>query len=194
MERDGLSTIGQLRGLAEDELMKRYGVIGQRLYRLSRGQDARAVHPHQPAKSISSETTLDQDLYRYGDLEQVLWRQVESVSRSLKSKKLAGRTITLKLKPSRLKTVTRSATISAPTQMAHLIFERAAEMLKKEAAGLPYRLVGVGMSQLIPAGQVADEDLFERSKSAKSEAERAIDTLQKRFGDQAIKKGRSLKG
>ncbi|MEE8370889.1 MAG: DNA polymerase IV, partial [Sphingomonadales bacterium] len=107
LERDGLLTIGQLRGLVEDELIKRYGVIGQRLYRLSRGQDARSVHPHQPAKSISSETTLDQDLYRYEDLERVLWRQVESVSRSLKSKKLAGRTITLKLKPSRLKTVTR---------------------------------------------------------------------------------------
>ena len=194
LESHGLHTIGQLRALEEADLTARYGKIGARLYHLARAEDTRAVTTEHPAKSVSSERTLERDLYRYADLEGVLWDQVEAVSRALKSKGLAGRTITLKLKPDRHRTLTRSTSLGVPTQMSHVIFEHSKVLLKREATGRPYRLVGVGLSKLEAATGVLEEDLLDPAAGRKSVAERAVDKLRSRFGPDSIKKGRSLKG
>ncbi|TGW06427.1 DNA polymerase IV, partial [Mesorhizobium sp. M2D.F.Ca.ET.145.01.1.1] len=57
LEQDGIRTIGQLQKMERSDLMRRYGVMGERLYRLSRGEDVRRVDPDQDAKSVSAETT-----------------------------------------------------------------------------------------------------------------------------------------
>jgi DNA polymerase-4 len=194
LERHGLHKIGQLRAFEKAELMARYGKIGARLYHLARAEDTRAVTTERPAKSVSSERTLEHDLYRYDDLEAVLWAQTEAVSKALKSKGLAGRTITLKLKPNRHRTLTRAITLGSPTQMSHVVFEHAKALLKREVTGRPYRLLGVGLSKLEAATGALEEDLLDPAAGRKSEAERAIDTLQSRFGPDAVKKGRSLRG
>ena len=78
--------------------------------------------------------------------------------------------------------------------MAHVIFEHGKALLKREATGRPYRLLGVGLSKLEAATGALEEDLLDPSAGRKSEAERALDSLQSRFGPEAIKKGRSLNG
>ena len=194
LERHGLHTIGQLRAFEKADLVARYGKIGSRLYHLARAEDPRPVSSDRKPKSVSSERTLERDLYRYADLESVLWDQVEAVSRALKSKGLAGRTITLKLKPDRHRTLTRATTLAAPTQMSHVIFEHAKALLKRQATGRPYRLVGVALSKLEAATGVLEVDLLDPASGRKSVAERTLDKLQSRFGADSIKKGRSLKG
>ena len=78
--------------------MRRYGVMGERLYHLSRGQDDRAVHLEHEAKSISAETTFNEDYASAADLVPVLRGLSEKVSERLKAADIAGRTVVLKLK------------------------------------------------------------------------------------------------
>ena len=72
LERDGIRMIGQLQKLERNELMRRYGTMGDRLFHLSRGMDQRGVHAEQEAKSVSAETTFDTDLASPADLVPIL--------------------------------------------------------------------------------------------------------------------------
>ncbi len=72
LESDGIRTISQLQTMEENALMKAYGTMGQRLYRLSRGLDSRKVEPDHDMKSVSAETTFNSDLSEAGDLVPVL--------------------------------------------------------------------------------------------------------------------------
>src|SRR5690606_13715610 len=62
LARDGVKTIGQLQQMERNDLIRRYGVMGDRLFRLSRGEDPRRVEPGSEAKSVSSETTFNTDI------------------------------------------------------------------------------------------------------------------------------------
>ena len=72
LERDGVRTIGQLQRMERADLMRRYGVMGDRLYALSRGEDTRTVQPDQDAKNVSAETTFNVDISARDDLAPVL--------------------------------------------------------------------------------------------------------------------------
>ena len=192
LARDGLTTIGQLQTVPEAELARRYGELGQRLSRLSRGVDARAVDPETGRKSVSSETTFDTDISDPERLERILWRRAEAVSASLKKEGIGGRTVTLKLKTARFAVRTRSRTLSHPTQMADAIHATARHLLLGEAVGERFRLLGVGVSDLASADvcdpfDLADPDLMRRKK-----IENVVDDLRERFGGDAIAKGRTL--
>jgi len=94
----GFRTIADLQRADENELMKQFGTEGRRLWRLARGIDDRQVVPDRGAKTISSETTFENDIRDFGTLERLLWKLSEKVSARLKNGELAGSTITLKLK------------------------------------------------------------------------------------------------
>ena len=84
LERDGIRLIGQLQTMEETDLMRRYGVMGKRLYHLSRGEDDREVHLNDGAKSVSSETTFFDDISRHDDLVPILRRLSEQVAARLR--------------------------------------------------------------------------------------------------------------
>ncbi|WP_020401245.1 DNA polymerase IV [Kordiimonas gwangyangensis] len=194
LARDGLSEIRQLQAMDEGTLVRRYGETGLRLYRLARGIDSRKVSPEQTVKSVSSERTLDRDLVTYDELEAKLWRLSENVSTDLKGKSLAGLTVTLKLKTSMHRTITRSRTLDAPTQLAGPIFEVGQQLLRPLADGTPYRLIGIGMSHFRPLTEADQPDLIEPTRTKRNKAEQAMDSLKGRFGNSAIMKGRSIDG
>ncbi|MFC4349825.1 DNA polymerase IV [Kordiimonas lipolytica] len=191
LEKDGLTQISQLQEMEESTLMRRYGETGQRLYRLSRGIDNRRVSPVSETKSVSSERTLDKDLADYDALEEKLWPLCEAVSADLKRKDLAGITITLKLKTSMHRIITRSRTISGATQLAGTIFEIGQQLLKPLADGTPYRLIGIGVSHFRPLAEADQPDLIEPARTKRQTAEKAMDALRGKFGTAAIMKGRS---
>ena len=91
LDRDGITLIGELARLDEAELVARYGKIGRRLYQCARSEDNRPVNPEREVKSISSETTLDEDLSDLDKLRPILWQLVETVARRMKKADLAGR-------------------------------------------------------------------------------------------------------
>jgi DNA polymerase-4 len=187
--RDGIRTIGDLQNLGETELMRRYGNEGRRLARLAHGIDQRAVSPERETKSVSSETTFERDLALFRPLEQCLWQQCEEVSRRLKTKELAGSTVTLKLKTADFRLRTRARSLESPTQLAARLFEAARPLLQREADGTRYRLLGVGVSSLVAADQADPADLVDGRGRRTAAAEQAMDRLRTRFGAAAVIKG-----
>jgi DNA polymerase-4 len=184
--RDGVRIIGDVQQLGEREMTLRYGAEGARLARLSLGVDDRAVRPDRETKSISAETTFDQDIGEYRPLEVRLWQLCQRVSSRLKHKALAGSGVTLKLKSADFRTRTRAQMLAHPTQLGTRIFASARELLAAEIDGTRYRLIGVGVSRLSAANDADLSDFLDR-RSAK--AEEAIDRLRARFGDLAVING-----
>ena len=127
---------------SEIELARRYGEEGRRLARLARGINSRKVDPERETKSVSSETTFDEDISQFQRLERILWGETETVSARLKQKDLAGATVTLKLKTADFKIRTRALSFGARTQLALKIFAAARELLLREIDGTKFRLLG----------------------------------------------------
>jgi DNA polymerase IV len=186
LARDGFSRIADLQRASEGELARRYGEEGRRLARLARGIDTRAVSPDRETKSVSAETTFEHDIAEFGALERILWGQTEEVSARLKAKALAGSTVTLKLKAADFRIRTRARSLPSPTQLAGKIFAVAKDLLRREADGTRFRLLGVGVSTLGDAGAADPDDLVD-GRSAK--AERAVDRVRARFGEDAVVRG-----
>jgi DNA polymerase-4 len=144
-------------------------------------------------RSISTETTLEKDLADRETLGTVLWSLSEKVSARAKASAMGGNVVQLKLKTSTFRIITRRMTLERPTQLAHRIYETGAALLSEEATGTHYRLIGIGLSDLVPETQCDEADLIDTSGTRKGAAERAMDKVREKFGAAAIKKGRSLK-
>jgi DNA polymerase-4 len=193
LARDGITRIAQLQKMEENDLMARYGSMGRRLWRLARGEDFRHVEPSHEAKSISAETTFMRDISSAAELDRILWPLCEKVSRRAKVANVSGSTVVLKLKTADFKTRTRNQTLPDPTQLAEVIYRIASPMLAREAKGTSFRLLGVGISGLSD-GDIADPpDLLDPDASRRAAAERAMDRLREKFGEQSIGKGRGLR-
>jgi len=186
LARDGFHRIADLQKTSEVELMRRYGEEGRRLARLARGLDERKVTADRETKSVSSETTFERDISDFRSLERILWSLTEEVSARLKAKVLAGSTVTLKLKTADFRIRTRACSFNSPTQLANRIFTAGKELLRREADGTQFRLLGIGLSALVSADQADSADLID-GRSA--EAEHAVDRLRARFGDDAVVRG-----
>lgn len=189
LQADGIRTIGQLQGMEESALMKAYGTMGQRLYRLSRGMDVRRVEPDSEMKSVSSETTFNTDLAAAEDLVPILRSLSEKVSRRLKAGGIAGRTVVLKLKTRDFKIRTRNRQLADPTQLADRIFRTGLQLLEKELDGTKFRLIGIGISDVSDAEKADPPDLVDAQATKRAVAESAIDRLRSKFGNKAVETG-----
>jgi DNA polymerase-4 len=192
LQSDGYATVGDLADAEPKRLADRYGAHGLRLSQLAHGCDARAVNPHEGRKSLSAETTFNVDLAGVAELEDVLWPLCEKVARHARAEAIGGRVVTLKLRATDFRIVTRRRTLPFATQTARTLFAAAREMLAIEARGKPWRLIGVGISEIV-AAESAPGELFDDGESRALSGEKAIDTLRGRFGAEAIIMGRSLK-
>ena len=190
LERDNIRTIADLRRKSQASLSRDYGAMGTRLFRLARAQDGRAVSPSSKAKSISSETTFERDLADINDLLPILREQAQRVSARLKKSGLAGQTLTLKLKTARFQTRTRSKTLSQPIQLAQRIFQESRALLEKETArNTPFRLLGLGVSNLRPDESADRGDLLDSESASMRTLERAMDDVTQKYGCKAIELG-----
>ena len=191
-KRDGYFTVGDLAAAPESDLARRYGVEGLRLSRLSRGIDEREVTPEREAKSVSAETTFDRDLSAFRPLERRLWPLAEKVSARLKASGLAGGTVTLKLKSDEFKIRTRARGLSDPTQLAEKIFAAGRELLARETDGTRFRLIGIGVSDIVEADKADPGDLLDQAGRRKALADRAVDRVREKFGRAAVVRGLAL--
>ncbi len=194
LARDGIRTIADVRARDRKWLGDRYGSMGDHIWRLAHGQDARRVSARAGAKSISNETTFFEDTNDPDLLDGHLWRLADKVSARAKAKDLAGRTVTLKLKRANHRGLTRSVTLPEPTQLAGTIHATASPLLRNALGEGPFRLIGVGLSD-ITSGDQADlsPDLLDPAAAKRTAAERAADAIRGKFGDGAIVKGRALR-
>jgi DNA polymerase-4 len=188
---DGFTKIRHLRRVEERELAARYGEMGLRLHHLAWAKDDRPVDIRGERKTISAETTFNQDLAKREDLEAALWRLAVRVTDRAKSSGLSGSVVALKLKSADFKIRTRRRTLHAPTQLADAVFKAARALLEPEADGTRYRLIGVGLSGIRMAGP-EEADLLDPGAPRREAAERAVDKARARFGAKAVGKGRDL--
>jgi DNA polymerase IV len=189
---DGIALIGQLRGLDEGELVRRYGKMGARLARLSRGDDTRHVEPVSHTKSISAETTFAQDENDADALARTLRPLCEEVSARLKTSGLAAGTVTLKLKTADFRIRTRSRKLADPSQLADTLYRTARHLLAPEADGTTrFRLIGVGADGLVGANEADLPTLFDAEDGKPRRLEQALDDIRSRLGEDAVKLGRA---
>ena len=188
---DGVTRIGQLQDIGESRLGSRYGDTGRWLYRLAIGEDRRIIEADGERKSISSETTFEFDVAKLDDLERILWEQCEHLSSRAKAAGVGGRTVVLKLKTSAFRIRTRGATLDDPTQLSDVLFRVGRTLLAREADGTSYRLLGIGLSKIEPAVKCDPPNLLDQRAARRANVERAMDTVRAKFGDGAVRKGRS---
>jgi DNA polymerase-4 len=194
LAKGGITRIAQLQDMDKAELMRRYGNMGARLYHLARGEDLRRVSTDEHAKSISAETTFNEDITALAELEPILWTLAEKVSRRAKAEGVAGQTVVLKLKTRDFKIRTRNASLEEPTALATRIYETAAPLLKREASGTAFRLIGVGIGNLSAAKAEAEAETLDSHVAAQARAELAMDRLRGKFGRHAVERGIVLRG
>jgi len=192
LESAGYRSVGDLARAEPKALAQRFGAHGLRLSQLAHGRDSRPVDPDQIRKSISSETTFGEDLRDYAALEDRLAPLCEKVARQARAGGVAGRVVTLKLKSAGFQTLTRRRTIAVPTQTARTLFSVSRELLRTEARGQSWRLIGVGVTDLIEA-ETAGDDLFGGEERRALTHERTADAIRAKFGALAVTSGRALR-
>ncbi len=194
LDAAGIRTFNDLLRWELEDLTAKFGGMGARLWHLARGQDARAVSAHEPVKGLSNETTFHDDTSDPGILDGHIWRLAEQVAGRAKARDLAGRVVTLKLKRSNHKLLTRRLSLHQPTQLADTIYRTARALFDQTGDQGPYRLLGVGISDLVPSTDADLEgDLLDPDAGKRQQAERALDQIKARFGKDAILKGRALR-
>lgn len=194
LERAGLRSIADLRRWDRADLSARFGQMGERLWHLARGEDHRRVTRDEPMRSISAETTFDADTGDADLLTGHLWRLAERVADRAKAKGLAGRTVTLKMKRADFRLVTRRVTLPGAAQTADRLWRAAQNLFDAARDPGPFRLIGVGLSDLVAEDQVeVGGDLLDPGARRREGAERAADAIRARFGKEAIIKGRALR-
>src|ERR1700712_4100449 len=108
MKRMGLHTGEDLKKLTEEELTKNFGKAGRFYYQIVRGIDTREVQPHRETKSLAAEDTFAYDLTTVEEMEAELDKIAKTVCNRLQYYQLKGRTVTLKIKYSDFKQITRN--------------------------------------------------------------------------------------
>ncbi len=189
----GIKTLGQVRRCEERLLVAKLGKFGRRLLQLAHGRDDSPVTPHSETKSISTETTLEEDTLDRAFLAGQLLSQSQSVAAEMRRKKFRARTVVLKLKTADFKIHSRSKTLAQPVQAADAIYQVALDQLRKFALTLPVRLVGVGVTGLQPADMPVQASLFEEPGAQQDrrweKVDRAVDEVTRRFGARAVTRG-----
>jgi DNA polymerase-4 len=194
LDRAGIRTFTDLLRWDQQDLIARFGNMGYRLWHLARGVDKRRVSAHAPMKSISNETTFFDDTADPDVLDGHIWRLAEKVSDRAKAKDLAGRVVTLKLKRANHSTISRRLSLRDATQMADTLYRTARGLFDQVGDQGPYRLIGVGLADLVSADRAdLSGDLLDPKAGQRAKAERATDEIRKRFGSDAILKGRSMR-
>ncbi len=194
LEAAGIRTFADLLRWDIADLTARFGTMGTRLWHLARGQDHRRISANSPVKSISKETTFSEDTANADILDGHIWRLSVQVSDRAKARQLAGRVVTLKLKRSDHSQITRRLALRDATQLADTIYRTASGLMAQVGPGTPYRLIGVGISNLIAeSGADLSGDLLDPEAKQRTKAEKATDDIRRKFGPDAIRKGRALR-
>jgi DNA polymerase IV len=192
LERYGIRRVGDLRATAEPTLARILGpAAATQLGVLARGEDRRPVVPYEPAKGMSAEETFDRDVDDPVVLRREILRLAEKVARRLREGGVAARTATLKLRYADFSTITRSRTLDVPTDEATTLHREVGGILDGlRLERVRVRLIGLGTSNLVPAGSARQLDLLDDDRWRR--LERAADVARDRFGDAAVTRGALL--
>lgn len=189
----GIRTIGDLAAAEPALLRRRFGVFGDYMIAAARGEDHGTVDSHagETVKSVGHSLTLPADAATHAQQRAVLLSLADQVGRRLRKAGYLGRTVTITIRDTAFRTMTRAQTLPAPTDVTEHIYRVAVELLLANwTDGRPVRLLGVSVSQLAPvaAERTAQLTLFEDplQRDKLRRVDRAADLLRDRFGEEAV--------
>jgi DNA polymerase IV len=153
------------------------------------------VEPARPDKSISHEVTFDRDLLDPAELLAELQRQTESVARRLRAQGLMARTVVVKIRDHRFRTVTRSRSLRACSSNTRTLYRMARALLetwRDSHRNTPLRLLGVGVSglEIADTGAAAGDRADSRGER---DIDRVFDQINSRYGESRIVHGQTLR-
>jgi DNA polymerase IV len=183
----GVRTIGDLAALPDDLLVRRFGKHGASLGSRARGMDDDPVGDRDAAKSIGHEHTFDVDTSDREVIERTLLAMSEGVAARLRDSGVRASTITVKIRDTTFRTITRQRTLAAPTDLTEPIFRTALDLARPEVRGLRIRLLGVTASGLDEPDQFV---LFAADEPRRRRVVEAADEVRHRFGERAITRAR----
>jgi DNA polymerase IV len=186
----GVKTIGDLAALPEDLLERRFGKMGPMLGDRARGLDAdRVVGEGEAAKSVGHEHTFDVDTADREEIERTLLAMAEGVSGRLRGSGVRASTVTVKIRDSSFRTITRQRTLAEPTDLTDPIYRVALDLARPEIRGLRIRLLGVTASNL---GEREQLGMFPADDPRRRQAIEATDRLRRRYGERVVTRARLL--
>ena len=191
LEKMGLFTIADIANTPRTTLIRVLGQAnGSSLYELAWGRDYRDVITEHTEKSISASQTFDVDLYQQEEILKEFLRLTEKSADRMRGKGLATNTISIKVRFTDFKTISRSKTLDLPTTGTQEIFEVAKALyLGLNLDRVLIRLVGVSLDSLVENDDVKQMVLGERTSSWQ-QADRAIDRVKAKFGRASLRPAR----
>jgi DNA polymerase-4 len=187
----GVGTLGELAAMPVDLLVRRFGKHGATLHDRALGRDDDPVADPAAAKSVSHEHTFDVDTADRDVIERTLLAMADGVAGRLRAAGLKASTVSVKIRDSSFRTITRQRTLPAPTDLAEPIWRVALELARPEVRGIRVRLLGVGTSNFAEPSQLP---LFggEEGEARRRAATEASDKIRRRFGERAVTRARLL--
>ncbi|RST29623.1 DNA polymerase IV [Sphingomonas ginkgonis] len=154
LQRMGVHTGADLAALSLAELEGRFGSSGHWYFRISRGIDDRPVRANREAKSVSAERTFDSDLHDRAALLEQLERVAGLAWTRIERAQALGRTVTLKIKFSDFRSITRSRSFVVPIEDEAGFAAVGRSLLEAELpVPLGVRLLGLGIASLTPSNK-----------------------------------------
>jgi DNA polymerase IV len=196
MRRLGLKTVGDIATISRRTLERALGdALGSHLHALAHGIDDRPVVAVEAPKSVGSEMTFASDLDNSEDILREVLRLADRTAARLRAKGLCGRTVTLKVRWSNFKTITRSRTLDEAVDTPTEIYGVARELWRPlDSPRVRVRLLGVSASGLLAGPPRRQLDLFGEDRGRWAGAARAVDDIRGRFGDAAVRPATLLDG
>lgn len=138
-----------LRMWSQEDLTRHFGKSGRFYFEIARGRDNRQVSPHRIRKSVGVEETFAQDLIHLEQMEKELQILAATLAARLEKAKLAGKTVTLKLRYGNFETLTRSQSQAYFVYQAENLTTIAIDLLRSNwESGQSVRLLGITVSNL----------------------------------------------
>ncbi|MBN1423210.1 DNA polymerase IV [Candidatus Fermentibacteria bacterium] len=188
----GVKTIGDLALCPVDELVEMFGQYGRELNARARGSDTSPVVSTHDIKSISQEVTFPRDVADSAMLRGTIRELADTVGRRLRKAGMAATVVKLKLRWADFSTISRQTRLKEAADGDELIGGTALALFARAwKPARPIRLVGVGVSGLVPP--VRQLQLWEETSTETPALQRAVDTVRDRFGTYAIRRGSSLR-
>jgi DNA polymerase-4 len=171
---------------------RKFGKWGAALCEKAQGIDNSAVEPYCDPKSISAEQTFPEDIDSIAELEKMLLSQAEEVGRELRKLGFKARTLTVKVKLSDFKTITRSRTLPDSVDTTDVLFKAARQLLRDLTLTRKVRLLGVGVSNLSSGPRQMTIDAARDQTGRQERLDRAMDLIHSRFCGNPVLRGRML--
>jgi DNA polymerase IV len=190
----GLHTIGAVRARKQEELTQALGSnLGTHLFQLSMGHDDRPVIPNWEPKSISNETTFEEDTRDRELLVKTIRRLAESVGRRLRRENYRARKVTLKVRLEPFETHTRQVSVKQAVDTDEEIIRLALSLFEQFSLERRIRLIGVGTGDIVRPGDGPTQlGLFDEPKKD-SVIDRTVDAIREKFGEDLIQRGGTRK-